>query len=99
MVLVLHSFKPNFFLFDNAFNLHISVLAKFPASLSDFPLMFNRRSSANAVAVVDLVNLGFIILLYCMSQRPRPHHETCGKLHVLLSGFSSCCLSDGLSVL
>ena len=61
MVLDLASLKPTLFLFDHAFILLISMLAKFSASLTDSPLMINRRSSANATAVVRLVKLSVIL--------------------------------------
>ena len=69
-ILDLASLKPNLFLFDHAFILFISMFAKFSASLTDSPLMINRRSSANAIAVVRLVKLSFcIVILYVPETR------------------------------
>jgi len=90
MVLDLVSLKPTLFVFDHAFILLISMLAKFSASLTDSPLMINRRSSANTTAVVRLVKLRFSIVLYSMFQRHGAQHEPWGHPLVPLSVSGSC---------
>ena len=85
MVLDLASLKPTLFLFDHAFILLISMLAKFSASLTDSSLVINRRSSANATAVARLVKLRFSIVLYCMFQRPGQQHKPLGAPFTYLS--------------
>jgi len=66
MVLDLVSLKPTLFPFDREFMMLISMLAMFSASLTNSPLMINRKSSAYATAFVRFVNLRFSIVLCCM---------------------------------
>ena len=58
------SLKSILFLLDHEFILLISIFVKFLASLTDSPLVINRRSSAKAMAVLRSLNIRFRIELY-----------------------------------
>ena len=75
MILDLASLKPTLVLFDHAFILLISILAKFSPSLTGSPLMIYRMSSENCTVLVRLLKVIFNIVLYCMFQRPGPQRE------------------------
>ena len=58
------SLKRTLFLFDHVVILLVSKFKKFSASLTVSPLVTSIRSSANATALVRLVNLRFSKKLY-----------------------------------